>query len=554
MKKLFLILIAAALWQVPAEGIAQHAETPKGDVRLDAQKYMEILGATVSTLQQHFVDTVDWAKVLTAGIDAMLMELDPYTVFYNEEDQESFKTMTTGEYAGIGALIQQRGDSVMIAQPYENMPAAEAGLQIGDRILAIDGESMIGKTTAQVSEKLRGQPNTSFELKVLRPYENDPLVKQITRRKIVMDAVPYFGWLNDSIGYINLTQFTDKAALQVQEALESLRSESNTLPERSLQGIVLDLRSNGGGLIDEAVKIVGFFVPKGSVVVETRGRLEGNSSTYRTNTLPIEPDVKMAVLIDRSSASASEIVSGALQDLDRAVILGERSFGKGLVQSTRPLPYNTLVKFTSAKYYIPSGRCVQAIDYQARRMARWEAGEETSEDLGRIPDSLTHVFHTANGREVRDGGGIKPDVERKRSVLSNLSFYLEREYEISDYSIYYHHNHAELKPLTDADYAEFCQRVEQSRKDTILKALKINLAHDLDSLKQEVIEQLEFDLALHYGYQRAQIKQALKHDDLSIEAGEILLDDNRYHQLLSAPVADKKANKIEIRKTRKSKK
>lgn len=554
MKKFFSILITVALMQGAAPLTAQHAAVPKGDARLDAQKYMEIMGAAVSTLQQHFVDSVDWAKVLTAGIDAMLEELDPYTVFYNEEDQESFKTMTTGEYAGIGAIIQQRGDTVLIAQPYEQMPAADAGLKIGDRILAVDGESMIGKTTSQVSEKLRGQPNTTLQVTVQRPYVAEPITCEITRKKIAMDAVPYYGWLNDSVGYIDLTQFTDKAALQVQEALEKLREESNTLPNRSLQGLVFDLRSNGGGLIDEAVKIVGFFVPKGSMVVETRGRQEDQSSTYRTNTLPIEPDVKMAVLVDRGSASASEIVSGALQDLDRAVIMGERSFGKGLVQSSRSLPYNTIIKYTSAKYYIPSGRCVQAIDYQARRMARWEAGEESKEDLGRIPDSLTHVFHTACGREVRDGGGIKPDVESKRHVLSDLSYYLEREYQIFDYCTYYCHKNEVLQPLTDADYADFCQRVEATRKDTILKALSIDLKHDLDSLKQEVVEQIEFELALRYGYQRGQIEQALTRDNLSISATRLLLDDERYRKLLSAPVVEKADKKTKGKTKTKNKK
>ncbi|MDO4497780.1 MAG: S41 family peptidase, partial [Bacteroidales bacterium] len=362
----------AGIW---AQEPAREAKKSKSDAHLDAQQYLEILGASMQTLQQNFVDSIDWGRVLRAGIDAMMMELDPYTQFYSEDDQQEFKQMTTGEYAGIGSIIQQRGDTVVISEPYEHMPAAEAGLKIGDRILAIDGENMVKKTTSEVSDKLRGQPNTTFKLKVLRPYEGEKEF-DITRRQIVLDAMTYYGWLNDSIAYIQLSQFTDKATIGTQTALLALREDSL----HNLKGLVLDLRNNPGGLLDEAVKIVGMFVPHGSMVVETRGRQSDRNSTYRTNTHPIEPELPIVCIVNRSSASASEILSGALQDLDRAVVLGERSFGKGLVQTSRPLPYNTIVKFTSAKYYIPSGRCVQAIDYQARRMARWEQNQDESVD------------------------------------------------------------------------------------------------------------------------------------------------------------------------------
>ena len=526
----------ALLWCIlmltclPIQAGAQSANQgkKKSDTRLDAQQYMEILGTTIRTLQTYYVDSVDWAHVLTTGIDAMLEELDPYTEFYAEEDQQDFKTMTTGEYAGVGALIMQLGDTVCISEPYEKMPAAEAGLWAGDQILAIDGENMVGKGSSYVSEHLRGQPNTSFTLTYLRPGEKEPRQTSITRKKVVLDAVPYYGWLNDSIGYIMLEKFTDKAALDVQSALVELR-------KGNLRGLVFDLRSNPGGLVDEAVKIVGMFVPKGSTVVETKMKGGENASTYRTNTPPIEPDLKTVMLIDRNSASASEILSGALQDLDRAVVMGERSYGKGLVQTSRPLPYNTILKYTSAKYYIPSGRCIQAIDYQAKRIARWEAGQDTP-DLGRIPDSLTHVFHTAAGREVRDGGGIKPDIERKPQTISNLNYYLQRENRFFHYANKLHFEHDTLPEVTDSVYGDFCKYVVATRKDTILGLMNIALEHDLDSLKAEITDQLEQELELRYHYRRGMTRKSLEGDSLTKEAAILLDDDRKFREILSAPV------------------
>ena len=412
---------------------SQSQRKRSSDNRLDAQQYMEILGAAVRTLQTNYVDSVEWSRVLTAGIDAMLEELDPYTEFYTEEDEEDFKTMTTGEYAGVGAIIMQMGDTVCISEPYAGMPAAEAGLRAGDRILAIDGENMVKRTTGYVSEHLRGEPATSFELTFLRPGDENPRSVTVTRRKIVIDAVPYYGWLNDSVGYIQLTSFTDKAALEVQAALEKLRGEvSRSCP---MAGLVFDLRGNPGGLVDEAVKIVGMFVPKGSMVVETKAKIAAWNSTYRTNTPPIDPDVRIAILIDRSSASASEITSGALQDFDRAVIMGERSYGKGLVQSTRPLPYNTMMKFTSAKYYIPSGRCIQILDYAHRN---------SDGSVGTVPDSLKKAFKTKNGRTVYDGGGITPDFEVRSGYYSRPTLALSLSGIPEEYAIrFYTRNSAQ---------------------------------------------------------------------------------------------------------------
>ena len=541
-----MIMLTCQPGQATAQSVSE--EKKQSDKRLDAQQYMEILGAAVRTLQNHYVDSVDWSRILTAGIDAMLRELDPYTEFYTEKDQSEFKTMTTGEYAGIGAIIMQMGDTVCVSEPYDKMPASMVGLRAGDRLLSIDGESMVKRGSSYVSEHLRGQPNTTFELKFLRPGESEPRTVMLTRQKIVIDAVPYFGWLNDSIGYIMLNNYTDKAALEVQNALMALRADEKAAgSSHRLRGLVFDLRSNPGGLIDEAVKIVGMFVEKGSMVVETKAKIKDWNSTYRTNTPPVEPDLKLAILVNRSSASASEITSGALQDLDRAVILGERSYGKGLVQSTRPLPYNTLIKLTSAKYYIPSGRCIQAIDYQAKRIAKWEAGEEGA-DLGRIPDSLTHVFHTLAGREVRDGGGIRPDVEQSPEKLSNVEYYLQRENVLFHFANKLRNRHEEMPVVDDEIYNEFREMALATKRDTILKIMSIDLGHDMDSLKTDICQELQRELELRYHFRRGMLQYSMQLDKLVKEAVNVLSDDKRYREILSAPQPTKAKKKAKAKK------
>ena len=520
--------------QATARPAVNKSEVKKiADLHLDTQQYMEILGAAITTLQGQYVDTINWSRALATGISAMLSDLDPYCEFYSEEDQSNFKTMTTGEYGGIGALIQQRGDTVIIANPYEGRPAQESDVRAGDVILSIDGENMIGKTSSYVSDKLRGTAGTTFNLRVQRPFVQEPMDFKITRRKIVLDAVTYCGWLNDSVAYMFLSSFTDKAAQDMQDALIALRQESDANAQRSLKGVIIDLRQNGGGLLEEAVKIVGMFVPKGSPVVETKAKRPEWNSSYRTNSTPIEPDVKVVCLVDRNTASAAEILSGSLQDLDRAVIMGERSFGKGLVQSTRQLPYGTLVKFTTAKYYIPSGRCIQVIDYNM--------GEAEQ-----IPDSLTHVFYTANGREVRDGRGIKPDVEEKPEQMSNLAYYLERENLSFDYATRYRHNHDAIAPLgefhlTDEEYADYCQYVMQNKKDSLLMLLQVfDVKHDLDSLKDEICNDVESEIALRYYYQRGDTQQRLYADSLVSKAAALVADDERYDALLKKPKKKKK--------------
>ncbi|MCR5395013.1 MAG: S41 family peptidase [Bacteroidales bacterium] len=550
-----ILMLICQVGQVSAQTDAQSNQSNKSDQRLDAQQYMEILGTAVRTLQTYYVDSVDWSRVLTAGIDAMLNELDPYTEFYNEKDQSEFKTLTTGEYAGVGAIIMQMGDTVCVSEPYDGMPATEAGLRPGDRILSIDGENMVKRTTAYVSEHLRGQPNTTFELCFLRPGESEARTVNVTRRKILLDVVPYAGWFNDSIGYIELNNFTDKAALEVQDAIIALHNDEgkvaagSTQPRR-LKGLILDLRGNPGGLVDEAVKIVGMFVEKGSTVVENKAKISEWNSTYRTNASPIEPTLPMAVLIDRSSASASEITSGTLQDLDRAVIIGERSYGKGLVQSSRPLPYNTLIKLTTAKYYIPSGRCIQAIDYQAKRMARWEAGEDAA-DLGRIPDSLTHVFYTKAGREVRDGGGIKPDIEIRPDTMSHLAYYLQRELRFFHFANRVHNSYSTMPEVNDSLYADFCREVEATRRDTLLNLMHIDLKHDLDSLRTAISSLLQQELYLRYYFRRGAIQYAIGQDKVVREAAAVLGNEKRYREILSSPKLNPNNNKSKRSKSKK---
>jgi carboxyl-terminal processing protease len=554
--------------QLRSEEQTYSAAQTTGRQQFDAKQYMDLLGAALKELQIYYVDSINYANALRSGIDALLAELDPYTDFFDEEDQNDFKTMTTGEYGGIGSLIMQRGDTVYVSAPYEGNPAVEVGLRAGDAILSIDGERMTGRTTSEVSEKLRGQAGTSFRLEILRPTETQSRFMEVQRRKVVLPSVPYYGWMNDSIGYIHLDSFTDKAAQDVLSALTTLRASN-----RPLRGLVLDLRDNGGGLLEEAVKILGYFLPKGTTVVQTKARLAQWNSVYKTQSEPIDTTLRIAVLVDRGTASASEIVAGSLQDMDRAVILGERTYGKGLVQSTHSLPYNTLLKFTSAKYYIPSGRCIQAIDYRH--------GEEGGDV--RIPDSLTHVFHTVGGREVRDGGGIKPDVERKPQQISTLAYYLRAGNHIFDYATRYRAAHDTIAPasefsITDEDYAEFCDSLiaqkfsyaRYSRKklaelreaarldgyadavkaelDTLDARLGNNLSAELRTFQPEIMSLINQEVATRYYYVRGGEAQQLLSDSLAIRAAEVLGNVGEYQGLLTppkkeTPVVKKKARK-----------
>lgn len=448
-------------------------------------------------------------------------------------------------------------------EPTEGMPAAEAGVKAGDIILSVGGKEMLRgnmkpqEFSSKVSEALRGEPGTSFVLKVLRPLKNDSTVMElkITRKNIRNNPVPYYGIIKDSIGYLSLTGFTDNCAKDVKKAFIELK-------QRGAKSLVIDLRDNGGGSLQEAVEIINFFVPKGKEIVVTKGKIRQAASSFKTQNEPIDTEMPLAVLVNGNTASASEILSGSMQDMDRAVIIGTRTYGKGLVQTTRPLPYNGTLKVTTSKYYIPSGRCIQAIDY---------AKKNADGSVARIPDSLTTVFHTAAGREVRDGGGIRPDIEVKGDKFPNILFYLMNDDLIFDYVTQYCLTHSAVTSvdsirITDADYAEFKKQVKAAnftydrQSEGLLKTLKEvaefegymegaaeefraleqklnhNLDRDLDYFAKPIKEQIAEEIATRYFYQRGAVMQRLKDDEDLDKAIEVLNSPEKYKEILSVPV------------------
>lgn len=523
------------------------------DRNFEIARNLDIFNTLFKELDLYYVDSIKTEEVMRNGINAMLSQLDPYTQYIPESEKEDFNTMTTGEYGGIGSIIQQRDNKVIITEPYEGMPAQLFDLRPGDAILEINGESMVGKTVSQVSEKLKGEPNSKIILKIERAGEPQLLVKELTRQKILMNAVPYYGMLNDTIGYIYLSNFTDKAAREVRDALIDLKKNPK------MKGLVLDLRNNPGGILEDAVQIVNYFVPKGETVLSTKGKVKNWDRTYTTTQEPIDTQIPLAVLVNRGSASASEIVSGALQDLDRAVIIGERTFGKGLVQTTRPVSYNGMMKVTTAKYYIPSGRLIQAIDYSNRN---------PDGSVGRIPDSLTHVYYTANKRPVRDGGGIQPDFQIESPQVSNLLLYLMRDMMFFDFANQYAATHNTIGDvhnfkLTDQDYADFKAFVKSKdftydrQSDKVLKELKKiaefegysdqanaefaalekklqhNIDRDLDTFRPEIEQMLAQEIVRRYYFQKGEIIQTLKKDDELNKAIEVVGNPAEYRKTLN---------------------
>lgn len=526
------------------------------DHNLEVAKNLDIFNAIYKHLDMVYVDTLDAKEVIGNSINAMLRSLDPYTVYYPEEKVSELKTMITGKYAGIGSIIRwnsQIGNSV-IEEPYEGMPAAEVGLKKGDIILSIDGESMEGKDNAYVSDHLRGDAGSTFELKIRRPTTGKVMKLKITRRAIQMPAVPYYGIRPEGIGYINLSQFTEDCAKQVRRAFIEMK-------RKGIKGLVLDLRGNGGGSELEAVNIVNMFVPKGITIASNRGKIKRVNHDYKTTVEPIDTVMPIVVLVNGNTASSSEITSGSLQDLDRAVILGTRTYGKGLAQISLDLPYNGQLKLTTNKYYIPSGRCIQAINYKHARGGYME----------HVPDSLTRVFHTRNGREVRDGGGIMPDVEVAADSLPNIAYYLAAARDSNEVLLNYEVDYIAKHPtvaapsefaLSDADYDEFKQRVidsgftydRESEKyvkeleklakfegyyddakpefDALKNKLNHNVAKDLDYNKESIRQIIESDLMTAYYYQRGSIENSLRYDKQMKEAVKIILDSDRYHRLL----------------------
>lgn len=528
-------------------------------------KNIDIFTSIVKELDMFYVDTIDANKTVREGIDAMLMSLDPYTNYFREEDQSEIEQMIKGTYGGIGSLITydaKRKRSV-IAEPYEGMPAAVVGLKAGDILLEIDGVDLISKNNSQVSEMLRGQINTEFKLKVERPGTKEPLMFDIVRKSIELPTVPYHGIVENKIGYINLTSFSGKPAKAFKEAFLDLK-------EKGITSLIIDLRNNGGGLLDEAVEIVNYFVPRGHVIVTTKGRIKQAEKSYKTQREPIDTEIPITLLVNNGTASSSEILAGALQDLDRAVIVGTRTFGKGLVQVPRSLPYGGTLKITTSKYYIPSGRCVQAINYQNRN-------EDGS--IARIPDSLTTVFHTAAGREVRDGGGISPDRVVKQERIPNIIYYMINDNLIFDYATQFCLKHptiasAEEFTLSDTDYNDFKELVRAAdfkydqQSEKILKSLKEasdfegylegaseefkalekklnhNLDRDLDHFAKDIKSIISYEIIKRYYFQRGAIIEQLKDDNDLKEALKVLNDPEKYKEILSTTTKETENNEI----------
>ena len=550
--------------------LTAQAQTGK-DHNFEVAKHLDIFNQLYKNLELLYVDTLNPKETIGRGITAMLRSLDPYTEYYAQDETKNLRMMLTGKYAGIGALIRkhQKLDRIVIDEPYQNMPAAEVGLKKGDIILSIDDSMMTDKAVSYVSEHLRGEPGTSFLLKVMRPSTGKLVKFKITRRNIKLPELPYYGIREENVGYINLNSFTEGCAKDVRRALIDLKKQGAT-------SLVLDLRGNGGGSEQESVDILNLFLPKGITVVENRGKIPQATKAYKTRVEPLDTVMPLVVLVNGETASASEITSGAIQDLDRGIILGTRTYGKGLVQIPIDLPYNTNMKVTTSKYYIPSGRCIQAINYKK--------GSEGYRE--HIPDSLTKVFYTRNGREVRDGGGIKPDVEMKGDTIPNIAFYLSASGQDStevmfDYVVDYIAKHPTIAPaaefrLTDTDWLEFKERVVKSgfTYDPVSKkqfaelvktakfegyyneakaafdSLESKLNHDvafaLDRHEKVIRQILEADIIAAYYFQAGAIEAGLNYDNQLKEAIRLLKNPEEYKKVL-APKKESKETSSMIR-------
>lgn len=532
--------------------IAIKADDNKHKFLLSRQ--ISIMNAIIKDLNLFYVDSIMPEIMINKGIDAMLANLDPYTQYYPADETEELKMMTTGKYAGIGSLIRfhTEKNTTVLSEPYEGMPAQRAGLKAGDAIISINGENVKGMSTDSVSDRLRGEPGTTLTIEYERPGKKGTHKVKLQRESIALPAIPYYGIQKENIGFLQLSSFTDGCAKEMRQAIIDLKKQGAS-------AFIIDLRGNGGGLLNEAVEIVNLFVPKDKIIVTTKGKTKQANEVYKTQKAPIDTTSPVVVLVDGETASASEIVAGSLQDLDRAVIIGSRTFGKGLVQSTREVTGGGYLKLTTAKYYIPSGRCVQALDYSHVI----DQGKTS-----RVPDSLTTVFLTAAGREVRDGGGIRPDIEPKPEELSTLLFYLMRDMAIFDFATEYAIKHSSIAPaetfdITNEDYEEF-KRLLKSRnfsydlisikvlkdlkqaaefegfseivKDEIAsleKKLQANLDHSLTHFEKDIRKIIADEIIHRYQGQKGRIIYSLREDTDLSEAFSILKDEKRYKEILT---------------------
>ncbi|MDY0101978.1 MAG: S41 family peptidase [Lentimicrobium sp.] len=525
----------------------------------EISKNLDIFATMYKELNSNYVDELNHGDLIKTGIEAILEKLDPYTVYISEADIEDYKFMTTGEYGGIGALIHQLGDYVIVSEPYEGSPAQKAGLIPGDKILSVNDRDAKGKSVSDVSAILKGEPGTRLKLDVQREGYAKPLTYEFQREKVSIPNVAHSLTVDDGIGYIKLTGFTQNSSKEVKDAFLKLKENTN------LKGLIIDLRDNGGGLLSEAVSISNLFVKRGELIVSTKGKTPDRNKSYKTLVQPIDTEIPIVVLVNPFSASASEIVAGALQDLDRAVIIGERTFGKGLVQNIIPLSYNTQMKVTVAKYYIPSGRCIQAIDYEHK---------DSAGVAGKIPDSLINSFKTSTGRIVYDGGGITPDIVIESPMISNIAISLITHYLIFDYANKFKREHDSIPPardfvITPEIYADFVNWLQDKDYDYITRSEKLladlkktaevekyydelapdfalleskmihNKQTDLEKFSKEIKSLMRNEIVSRYYLQKGRVEAAVTEDEEMNKAKEILLDPQAYNSILNASAIGK---------------